>query len=66
MKGTNWIEGKRMWKLVNTLELCITMFLARTFGRYEHSVWNGEFEYARYSWRGKVWAFPTCPIENES
>ena len=52
-----------MSKLLSTTRLCATLFLARTFGRYEHTVWNGEFEYHRYSWRGKVWAFPASPIE---
>ena len=52
-----------MSKLLNTTRLCATLFLARTFGRYEHTVWNGEFEYHRYAWRGQSWAFPVSPIE---
>lgn len=50
-------------KLTSTTRLCATLFMARMFGRYEHSGWNGEFEYARYSWRGQSWAIPTSPIE---
>jgi len=52
-----------MSNLVSTTRLCATLFLARTFGCYDGSVWNGEFEYARYMWRGRMWAFPTSPIE---
>ena len=28
-----------MWKLMGTMRICGTLFMARTFGRYEHSVW---------------------------
>lgn len=54
-----------MAKLANTLKLCATLFMARTFGKYEHTVWNGEFDYARYTWRGRSWAFPTSPIDEK-
>jgi hypothetical protein len=56
------VEASQMAKLVSTMRICATLAMVRTFGRYEHSGWNGEFEYARYSWRGKTWAFPTSPI----
>lgn len=52
-----------MVKLLHTIRIAATLTLARTFGTYEHSVWNGEFNYARYAWRGKSWAIPTSPIE---
>lgn len=51
-----------MRKLADTIRICATLFMARTFGRYEHSVWDGQRDYARYVWRGKVWAFPTEPV----
>ena len=47
-----------MSKLFSTLRIVVTLFMARTFGRYEHSGWNGEFEYARYRWAGKSWVIP--------
>lgn len=53
-----------MKKLLNTLRIASTLALARTFGIYECSVWDGKMSYARYQWRGKVWAFPTEPIED--
>jgi len=52
-----------MAKLISTTKICVTLFLARTFGRYEHSAWDGQRDYALYTWRGKTWAFPTAPIE---
>jgi hypothetical protein len=55
-----------MSKLASTARIVVTLFMARTFGRYEHSVWNGEFHYARYHWRGRSWAIPTSHIEDEA
>lgn len=54
-----------MSKLASTIRLCTTLFLARTFGTYEHSIWNGQFEYHRYTWRGQSWVFPAGPIDSE-
>jgi hypothetical protein len=51
-------------KLAGTLRIATTLILARTFGRYEVSIWDGGVSYARYHWRGKVWAFPTTPIDD--
>lgn len=45
-------------KLSRTIKIAATMALARTFGTYEHSGWNGEFDYCRYTWRGKSWVIP--------
>ena len=56
-----WKHAAR--KLCTTLRTTATLAAARTLGHYENSVWNGEFHYARYRWRGKVWAFPTPPFE---
>lgn len=50
-------------KLCSTLRIVVTLALARTFGRYEVSVHADGLDYARYHWRGNVWAFPTKPIE---
>lgn len=50
-------------KLRGTIRICFILFMARTFGRYEHSGFNGEFEYRRYRWRGDSWCIPTKPYE---
>jgi hypothetical protein len=52
-------------KLTSTIKLGFTLMLARTFGYYLYSTWNGGFEYAIYKYRGKTWAFPTTPIDNK-
>ncbi len=53
-------------KLLKTLRIVITLALARTFGRYECSVWSPSgLKYAKYHWRGEVWAFPTEPMDEE-
>lgn len=57
--------GLRSGKLLSTTRICFTLFCARTFGAYQHTVWNGEFEYARYRWRGHDWAVPTSAIEGD-
>jgi hypothetical protein len=50
-------------KLCSTLRIATTLILARTFGHYEHSEFNGEFNLAKYKYHGKYWAFPTSPYE---
>jgi hypothetical protein len=58
-----WIESRHfVRKLCRTLRLVATMTLARTFGRYVHSVWDGRMDYAVYQWRGRLWAIPTSPL----
>ena len=49
-------------KLGRTLRLAFTLVMARTFGRYIHSGWNGQHNYASYEWRGRVWLIPTSPV----
>lgn len=46
-------------KLMSTLSIITTLFLARTFGTYLHSIGGPEGDFAIYGWRGKYWAFPT-------
>jgi hypothetical protein len=46
-------------KLANTFRILACLGMARTFGQYEHSVWDAGMNYARYRWRGRVWTFPT-------
>lgn len=51
-------------KLVHTLKIVSTLILARTFGQYINSGWNGEFDYVRYRWRGRDWCIPLTPFEH--
>lgn len=51
-------------KLCITLRIAWTLIMARTFGKYLHSTYDGRMEYAEYRWRGSVWAFPKSPIED--
>lgn len=52
-------------KLPKTIAISANIFLARTFGEYVHSVWNGDFHYAVYQWRGERWVVPTSPLESD-
>ena len=52
-------------KFASTFRILATLAMARTFGRYERTVWNGELQYARYRWRGRSWAIPTHPIDED-
>ena len=61
-----WREwGHAVRKAVSTVKILYRLGMARTFGVYVHSVWNGELDYAVYLWRGKMWAIPTTPIESD-
>jgi hypothetical protein len=51
-------------KLASTAKIVATLTMARTFGQYEHTVWNGDFTYAQYRWRGQSWAIPTSAMED--
>ena len=50
-------------KLWSTLRMLTILGLARTFGHYQHSAGDNGLNYARYTWRGKDWAFPTSHFE---
>jgi hypothetical protein len=51
-----------MTKVLSTARICATLFMARTFGRYMFSGWNGDCDFAVYRWRGENWMIPTGPI----
>lgn len=55
----------RKRKLLGTFKICFILFMARTFGHYNHSGWNGVFEYASYNWRGKTYHIPLGPIDKD-
>lgn len=55
-----------MKKFGLTLKIAFTLIMARTFGRYVSSGWNGHCEYARYEWRGREWMFPLAPVDQSS
>lgn len=50
-------------KLGKTSAMLFCLFMARMFGEYRHSGWDGVIEYARYSWRGHDWIIPTSAAE---
>lgn len=54
-----------IFKLGRTIRVLSILFMARMFGEYIHSGWNGEFDYARYRWRGNEWIIPTSPAHDE-
>lgn len=58
---THWFR-----KLFRTIRILSCLFMARMFGEYRHSGFNGDFEYARYAWRGREWIIPTGPTEDEA
>lgn len=53
-------------KLRNTVQILSCLLAARMLGKYETTVWNGEFGYARYRWRGRSWPIPTTHIEEDA
>lgn len=57
--------GGKLRKLKGSLKIAATLVLARTFGAYEHSGFDGKIEYARYTWRGRSWVIPTSPVSRE-
>ncbi len=62
----NLIEDDMMHflrKLGGTVRILGRLFMARTFGEYRHSGWDGSIAYARYSWRGKDWIIPTGAVD---
>ncbi len=52
-------------KFWRSVAIATTLIMARTFGRYLHSGWNGIHNFAKYEWRGEVWYFPTSPAEHK-
>ncbi|MCW0235237.1 MAG: hypothetical protein OJJ21_16675 [Ferrovibrio sp.] len=51
-------------KLASTARIVATLAMARTFGEYLHTVWDGELTYAKYRWRGQTWAIPSSAMED--
>lgn len=64
----NWMEVtmKSFKKFKSTLNICVTLFVARMFGKYEHSLWDGKSEYAQYRLMGASWLIPLTPVQEES
>lgn len=60
-----WEVAHFLSKLSGTMRIVATLFMARTFGKYVHSIGGYDFEYAVYRWRGKTWAIPTTPIAED-
>lgn len=52
-------------KLISTVQIISTLFMARMFGKYVRSIGGYGFDYAVYRWRGKTYAFPTTTMEED-
>lgn len=52
-----------MSKLWHTLKMAGRMTMARTFGEYETSGWDGNVDFAIYRWRGRSWFIPLSCID---
>jgi len=50
-------------KLGSTIKILATLGMARMFGKYEYSGYDGTIHYARYLWRGRWWIIPTSPVD---
>ncbi len=50
-------------KFCSTLGICARIIMARTFGEYVHSGWNGQCAVARYRWRGHDYFIQTEPAK---
>jgi hypothetical protein len=48
-------------KFGSTLCICGGIVMARTFGEYVYSGWNGQNAFARYRWRGHDYFIQTAP-----
>lgn len=54
-----------MRKLLSTFKILYCLGMARTFGEYTHSGWDGQIHFTRYYWRNKYWIIPTSAIGDE-
>lgn len=53
----------KLWKALDTIRrILYSITMARHFGEYQHSGWNGEFEFHRYRWRGEDWIIPSSSV----
>lgn len=50
-------------KFGSTLAICARIIMARTFGDYVHSGWNGQSDYCRYRWRGNDYFIQLTPAK---
>lgn len=54
---------RQVRKFIQTIGLAVTLTMARTFGRYVHSIGGYEqADFAIYEWRGRRWCFPLTPL----
>lgn len=56
---------KKFKKAWQTFKICKTLFMARTFGEYKHSGWNGRFDYCSYRYKGRTYDIPMSPASEE-
>jgi hypothetical protein len=48
-------------KFCGTLGICARIIMARTFGKYIHSGWDGRMAFCLYRWRGHDYYIQTEP-----
>lgn len=53
-------------KFKSTLAICGRILMARTFGKYAHSGWNGQNDYALYRWRDRDYFIQITPAKPEN
>ena len=51
--------GHHTTKFFHTLRVCAGIIMARTFGTYLHSGWDGDRDFCIYEWRGRKYYIPT-------
>lgn len=52
-------------KFLDTLRIAYKLIMARTFGKYRHSVYADGISYAIYDRGGETWIIPTEPVEHD-
>lgn len=52
-------------RTLSALNRAFQVFCATLFGKYDMSVWDGETDYSRYKWRGKVYHVPPFRYDRE-
>ncbi len=57
---------RRIRKALDTLRMTSALVCARHFGRYVISTYAGRYGYHEYEWRGRRWAFPSGPLDDDT
>lgn len=54
-----WVIRHTIRKFASSVRVAWCSLMARTFGVYVHSGWDGVNEYSQYRWRDQEWRIPT-------